>query len=175
MSNRIRIAISSCLLGHAVRYDGGHRYERHITETLARFCELVPVCPEVDCGLPVPRETMHLVGAPERPHLLTIDSRLDHTGQMLAWSREQIEELEEENLHGYIGKSKSPSCGLENVPVMAADGTYHQTGTGLFALELKKHFPELPMAEECQLHNPKLLDKFIKDVFAYRRHTHQHP
>ena len=69
---KIKIGISSCLLGEKVRYDGGHKWDRYVTDTLGQYFEWVPVCPEVAYGLPIPREAMHLVGNPDSPRLVTI-------------------------------------------------------------------------------------------------------
>ncbi|HQI57074.1 MAG TPA: DUF523 domain-containing protein, partial [Syntrophorhabdaceae bacterium] len=71
---KIRIGISRCLLGDKVRYDGGHKHDRYITDILGRYFEWIPVCPEVEYGLPVPREAMRLVGNPDSPRLLTIQT-----------------------------------------------------------------------------------------------------
>jgi len=85
--DRIRIGISACLIGKPVRYDGGHKRDPYLMDTLGRFVEWVPVCPEVECGLPVPREPMRLVGEPESPRLVTIRSGIDHTDRMLGWTK----------------------------------------------------------------------------------------
>ena len=89
MSLKIRLGISSCLLGKAVRFDGGHKLDRFLTETLGRYVEYVPVCPEVECGMPVPREPMHLEGDPESPRLVTVRSNIDKTGQCAKNRRDQ--------------------------------------------------------------------------------------
>ena len=84
-SKMIRIGVSSCLLGNKVRYDGGHKHDRYITETLGNYFEFVPVCPEVECGLPIPRDAMRLIGDPESPRLVTNKTGVDHTEQMNQW------------------------------------------------------------------------------------------
>jgi uncharacterized protein YbbK (DUF523 family) len=113
MGEPIRILISSCLLGEKVRYDGGHKREGYLVGTLGRFVEWVPVCPEVDCGLPTPREAMRLVGDPESPRLVTSKGGVDQTERMTAWARKKLEELERIDLCGYICKKDSPSSGME--------------------------------------------------------------
>ena len=114
---QIRLGISTCLLGENVRYDGGHQRDRFITDTLGRFVVFVPVCPEVECGLPVPRESMHLAGDPESPRLVTTLTKIDHTERMVNWASKRVRELEKENLCGFIFKSNSPSSGMERVKV----------------------------------------------------------
>ncbi|NTW17649.1 MAG: DUF523 domain-containing protein, partial [Syntrophaceae bacterium] len=89
MMENIRIGISSCLLGNNVRYDGGHQHDRYITDTLGRYFTWVPVCPEAECGLGIPREAMRLIGEPESPRLVTIHSGIDHTERMLQWEMEK--------------------------------------------------------------------------------------
>jgi uncharacterized protein YbbK (DUF523 family) len=82
---KLKLGVSSCLLGHQVRYDGGHKYDAWIVETLGQFAEFVPVCPEAGCGLPIPREAMRLVGSKEDYRLLTNKTGIDHTDKMLAF------------------------------------------------------------------------------------------
>ena len=101
----IRVGISSCLLGQKVRYDGGHKRDRFLTDTLGRFVEWVPVCPEVECGLPTPRESMHLEGDPSSPRLITTRTRVDHTDRMRRWVGKRLKELEKEGLCGFIFKT----------------------------------------------------------------------
>ena len=122
MENRIRIGVSACLLGQPVRFDGSHKHDRYITGTLGEYFEFVPVCPEVEAGFPVPRETFRLVGDPQHPRLVTTRSQVDHTDRMVAWAEKRVRELEKENLCGFIFKSDSPSSGLERVKVYNAKG-----------------------------------------------------
>ena len=108
-STKIPIGISSCLLGNKVRFDGGHKHDRYITETLGHYLTFVPVCPEVECGLPVPREAMRLIGDVDEPRLVTNKTGVDHTERMLSWARNRVIGLEKENLCGFIFKNRSPS------------------------------------------------------------------
>jgi hypothetical protein len=100
----LRLGISSCLLGEKVRYDGGHKLDRYLTGTLGCFVEWVPVCPEVEMGLPTPRETLRLVGEEENPRLIAPKSGTDHTETMIAWARKRAEELAAAGLHGFVFK-----------------------------------------------------------------------
>jgi len=164
----IKIGVSACLLGEKVRYDGGHKHDRYITDTLGRFFRFVPVCPEVGCGLPVPREAMRLERDGETVRLVTNKTRIDHTDRMLAWSARQVAELEQEDLCGFIFKKDSPSSGLFNVKVYSR-GMPAKTGRGLFARAVTEHFPLLPVEEEGRLHDMGLRENFIGRVFAFRR------
>ncbi len=103
-SKKIRVGVSACLLGHKVRYDGGHKLDKYIRDTLGQYLEFVPVCPEVECGLGVPREAMRLVGNPESPRLMTVRTGRDLTDQMLAWAQKRLEELQSLGLCGFIFK-----------------------------------------------------------------------
>ncbi|MEI6207913.1 MAG: DUF523 and DUF1722 domain-containing protein [Desulfuromonadales bacterium] len=165
----IRIGVSSCLLGEHVRYDGGHKHDRYITDTLGRFCCFLPVCPETGCGLPVPREAMHLEGDFATPRLVTRRTRIDLTGQMLSFCSVKVKELEEEDLCGFIFKKDSPGCGLFRVKIYNNDDAAVKNGSGLFAAAVARHFPLLPMEEEGRLNNPHLRENFIERVFSYRR------
>ncbi len=168
---KIRLGISACLLGEQVRFDGGHQLDRFITETLEQYVEFVPVCPEVECGLGVPREPMRLVGTPESPRLLTVRTRIDHTERLVAWARKRVGELEQEGLCGFIFKSKSPSSGMERVKVYpeSGQGTPVLRGVGLFARVFMEHFPLLPVEDEGRLHDPDLRENFIERLFVWRR------
>jgi uncharacterized protein YbgA (DUF1722 family)/uncharacterized protein YbbK (DUF523 family) len=169
MADKIRLGISTCLLGEQVRYDGGHKWDRFLTDTLGKYVDFVPVCPEVECGLGIPREAMRLVGDPADPRLVTVRSGVDHTERMLTWARARVVELEGEDLCGFIFKSDSPSSGMERVKVYGPSGMPAKTGVGLFARTFMEHFPLLPVEEEGRLHDPKLRENFIEAIFTLKR------
>jgi len=166
---KIKIGISACLLGQHVRYDGGHQWDRYLTETLGRYFSWVPVCPEVEYGLPVPREAMRLIGDPAAPRLVTIRSGTDHTEGMQAWAAGRLQRLEQEALCGFIFKSKSPSSGMAAVKVYTPGGMPVKRGVGIFAAAFMARFPLLPVEEDGRLHDPVLRENFIERVFVYRR------
>jgi len=157
-------------LGEKVRYDGVGKRDRFLTDTFGQFVEWVPVCPEVECGLPIPREAMHLEGDPESPRLVTIRTHIDHTPRMKKWARKRVRELEGEDLAGYIFKANSPSSGMERVKVYGDSGAPSKVGVGMWAREFMDHFPLLPVEEEGRLHDPNLRENFIERVFALRRY-----
>ncbi len=166
---KIRLGISACLLGEKVRYDGGHKLDRFLADTLGKYVEYLPVCPEVECGLAVPREAMRLEGAPESPRLVTARTGRDLTDQMLNWAYERVRELEAEDLCGFIFKSGSPSSGMERVKVYEADNAARKIGAGLFASVFMKHFPLVPVEDEGRLHDPMLRENFIERIFVLKR------
>ena len=166
---KIRLGISMCLLGENVRYDGGHKLDRFLTETLGQYVDYVPVCPEVECGLPVPRESMHLEGDTEAPRLVTSRTKQDMTERMVPWAQRRVDELEKENLMGFIFKSDSPSSGMERVRVYSEKGMPVKKGVGVFARAFMEHFPLLPVEEEGRLHDPRLRESFIERIFAFKR------
>jgi len=169
MENRIKIGISTCLLGENVRYDGGHQWDRYITGTLGAYFDFVPVCPEVECGLPVPREAMRLVGDPDAPRLVTIRSGEDHTDRMRTWADGRLRSLEKEDLCGFIFKGGSPSSGMERVKVYDANGVPAKKGRGVFARAFMARFPRIPVEEDGRLHDPNLRENFIERIFALKR------
>jgi uncharacterized protein YbgA (DUF1722 family)/uncharacterized protein YbbK (DUF523 family) len=169
MESKIRLGISACLLGKAVRYDGGHKLDPFLTETLGRYVEYVPVCPEVECGMPVPRESMRLEGNRESPRLVTTRTRIDMTDQMMHWAERRAVELEREELMGFIFKSDSPSSGMERVKIYNDKNVASRTGVGMFARAFMKHFPLLPVEEEGRLHDPALRENFIERIFVLAR------
>jgi uncharacterized protein YbgA (DUF1722 family)/uncharacterized protein YbbK (DUF523 family) len=169
MVENIKLGISACLLGEQVRYDGGHKWDRFLTDTLDQYVQYVPVCPEVECGLGVPRESMRLAGDPASPRLVTTRTRQDHTDRMLQWARRRVTELEKEDLCGFIFKSDSPSSGMERVKVYTEEGMPVKQGIGLFARAFMEHFPLIPVEEEGRLHDPKLRENFVERIFTLRR------
>jgi uncharacterized protein YbgA (DUF1722 family)/uncharacterized protein YbbK (DUF523 family) len=163
------MGVSACLLGQQVRYDGGHKHDRYITDILGEYLEFVAVCPEVEAGFSIPRETFRLVGDPENPRLVTSRSNVDHTERMLAWAEKRVAELEKENLCGFIFKSDSPNSGLSRVKVYNAKGMAEKKGVGLFARAFTRHFPLLPVEEEGRLNDAKLRETFIEQIFTLKR------
>ncbi len=166
---KIKLGISTCLLGEPVRYDGGHKLDRFLRDTLGKYVDYVPVCPEVECGLGTPRESMHLEGEPGALRLVTTRTKVDHTDRMLAWSRKRVKEIEAEALHGFIFKSNSPSSGMERIRVLDRKGIPHKTGVGIFAGVFMQHFPLLPVEDEGRLHDPALRENFIESIFVLAR------
>jgi uncharacterized protein YbgA (DUF1722 family)/uncharacterized protein YbbK (DUF523 family) len=170
MDDMLKLGISSCLLGNNVRYDGQHKYDSWLVETLGKHVSYVPVCPEVECGLPIPREAMRLVGEIESPRLVTNKTGIDHTQRMLDFAHKKIRELAEQELCGFVFKSRSPSSGMERVKVYPEKGGAAQTkGVGIFARELMQSMPLLPYEEEGRLHDPGLRENFIERIFVMHR------
>lgn len=169
MENRIRIGVSACLLGQPVRFDGSHKHDRYLTDTLGEYLEFVPVCPEVEAGFPIPRETFRLVGDPENPRFMTTRTQVDHTERMAVWAEKRVRELEKENLCGFIFKSDSPSSGLERVKIYNAKGMAEKKGVGMFARAFTWHFPLLPVEEEGRLNDAKIRETFIEQIFTLKR------
>ena len=170
MTKRIKILVSACLLGEKVRYDGGHKRDHFLNETLGPFVEWVRICPEVDCGFPVPREAMRLVGDPNRPRLVTSRTGIDHTERMERWAKARLDTLSSLDLCGYICKKDSPSSGMERVKVYGGgDGIPARTGAGVFTRMFMERFPRVPVEEEGRLTDPVLREMFIERVFCLRR------
>jgi uncharacterized protein YbgA (DUF1722 family)/uncharacterized protein YbbK (DUF523 family) len=165
----IRLGISSCLLGEKVRFDGGHKLDRFLTETLGRYVEYVPVCPEVEVGLPTPRDTLRLVGNPDDQRLVFGKTGEDITDRMTAWAQQRVVALEKEDLCGFVFKAKSPSSGMERVRLYDRNGVPNKTGVGLFAKLFMEHFPLLPVEEDGRLHDPRLRENFIETIFVLKR------
>jgi uncharacterized protein YbgA (DUF1722 family)/uncharacterized protein YbbK (DUF523 family) len=165
----IRLGISSCLLGEKVRFDGGHKRDAYIVSTLGQFFQWVPVCPEMDLGLGTPRESLRLVGSPEAPHLVAPRSQRDYTEAMQRYAADRLTALAQLDLHGYILKKDSPSCGMERVRVYGQEGTVQRQGRGLFATALMQRLPLLPVEEEGRVQDMRLRENFITRVFAYHR------
>ncbi len=166
---RIKLGVSACLTGQPVRYDGGHKLDRFLIHTLGQYVDYVPVCPETECGLSVPREAMRLVGDPSCPRLITINTGVDLTDQMVSWAKKRLSELADEDLCGFVFKSKSPSCGMERVKVYNDKGMPIQKGRGVFAGMFMDRFPLIPAEDEGRLNDPLLRENFIERIFTLKR------
>ena len=167
--DKFNIGISSCLLGNKVRYDGGHTLDAYVTETLGQYFTWLPVCPETEYGLPVPREAMRLTGSPASPRLVAVRTGVDHTEGMLAWAMGKAQELGKSDLCRFIFKSKSPSSGMDGVKVYSDGGVPSKKGVGIFAGAFIRHLPLLPVIDDGRLHDPALRENFIERVFVYQR------
>jgi len=165
----LRLGISRCLLGDEVRFDGGHKRDSFLTDVFGRYVEWVPVCPEVEAGLGTPREAMRLIGDPQNPRLVTIETGIDHTHALEAMATDRTEKLKKLDLSGYVFKKGSPSCGIERVRLYDEHGMSNRKGVGLFARAFMKQFPLTPVEEEGRLCDPTLRENFIERVFCYRR------
>jgi len=165
----IKIGISSCLLGKKVRFDAGHKHDRYITDLLGRFVEFVPVCPEIEVGMGVPREAVRLVGDLLSPRMVGTRTGEDWTDRMTAYSQKRVGKRDLVDLSGFILKNRSPSCGMERVKLYLSPDKVERKGVGLFAAALMQRFPDLPIEEEGRLSDADLRENFIERVFAYHR------
>ena len=169
MFNAPKIGISACLLGQRVRYDGSDKRDYFLTETFGRYVEWVPICPEMELGMGVPREPVRLTGLPLSPRMVAERSGKDWTEAMNRFAAKRARDLGALRLSGYILKSNSPSCGMERVRVYETRGAPVRRGRGLFAAALMGEQCLLPVEEEGRLNDPRLRENFIERVFAYHR------
>lgn len=167
-ASRVRLLVSACLLGDKVRYDGQHKYDPFLVEMLGPFVEWERVCPESDCGMPTPRPSMHLVGDPRAPRLVS-RTGVDLTEQMRRFTEDRLRKLEDVELCGYVCKKDSPSSGMTRVKVYNESGTAERVGAGLFTAAFMARFPLVPVEEEGRLHDSRLRESFIERVFCRRR------
>ncbi len=164
---KIRLCISACLLGEITRYDGEEKLDPYLKYTLGSHFELLPVCPEVECGMSVPREPMRLEGDPSEPRIITRNTGVDKTPLLKRWSKRKLRELRKAALSGFVLKSRSPSCGLK-VDVYDRDSGVIRKGRGIFADALMREFPYMPLAEDEDLWQPEERENFIERVISYR-------
>ncbi len=165
----IRIGISSCLLGREVRFDGGHKRDAWLTETLGPLVEWVPVCPEVEIGLGIPRAPLHLERQGDELRLVEQGTGRDLCTAMRRFAARCVAELARQELSGYVLKSRSPSCGMEGVEVRGAGGETAAAGRGIFAAALLEAFPELPVEEEGRLRDAVARESWLERVLACHR------
>lgn len=167
--NNIKLGISACLLGKQVRYNGGHKLDRFIIRTLGKHVCWVPVCPEVEAGLPIPRDPMQLTGDLSCPRLIVTTSGIDLTNVLNEWAEKKVKRLDKESICGFILKNRSPSCAIHDADLFTASGKKKGRTSGLFSAMLKKHEPDLPVINEEALKDPIQRENFIERVFVYKR------
>jgi uncharacterized protein YbbK (DUF523 family) len=165
---RVKVAVSQCLLGARVRHDGGHKLEPVVSEILAASFEWVPICPEVELGLGVPREPIDLVESAGDVRLVSRSGE-DLTAAMRRYAEERVRELATQGVAGFVAKSRSPSCGVRRVRVQGAGGSAAEAGRGLFAETLMRRWPDLPVEEAEGLRDSVQRERFIARVLAYHR------
>jgi uncharacterized protein YbgA (DUF1722 family)/uncharacterized protein YbbK (DUF523 family) len=165
------VGVSACLLGEKVRFDGGHKRSLVVTDTLARFLEFRPYCPETAIGLGAPRQPMRLVRHNGELHAVGVrNAAMDFTQRLNDYAVD-VCRRELSPLHGFILKKASPSCGMERVKVydghFVENGVPEHAGTGLFAQQLMRHDPLLPLEEEGRLTDARLRENFLTRVLVY--------
>lgn len=167
-----KVGVSACLLGQLVRYDGGHKLQGDMVRYFEHKVLWVTVCPEVECGLPIPRDPMHLQGVVENPSLVVSSTGEDLTEKFRTWLQVSLPRLLDEKLSGMILKSKSPSCGMEDIPVFS-DGsrTDWDSGRGLFAGAFMASFPDIPIVDEAALRSTEAMVEFYQQVLECYKNT----
>lgn len=165
-NHKIKIAVSSCLLGEAVRYDGTDKHIKYITEQVAAKYNLLSFCPEMAVGMGVPRPPIHLVESGSTIKALGVaDPSCDMTQELSAYGQSVVEK--HADICGYIFKKNSPSCGTHNVKVLNADGIYLRQGIGIYASVIMAALPQLPVIDEEDFLNEKLRNEFLNKVKKY--------
>jgi uncharacterized protein YbgA (DUF1722 family)/uncharacterized protein YbbK (DUF523 family) len=170
-ASKIKVGVSSCLLGEKVRWDGNHKQDTVVKNQLGRIFEWVPTCPEVEIGMGIPRESVQLTGNPKSPRMVGTTTATDWTRRMNRYSKKRSRELAKINVCGYIFKSKSPSCGIARIKILSNNGKTQSKGRGLFAELFIQQYPLVPVEDEDRLRDARVRENFITRVFAYHRLT----
>ena len=172
LNNKIKIAVSSCLLGEAVRYDGTDKHIEYITQHLAAEYNLISLYPEIAVGMGVPRAPLHLVDEGHRIQVLGVDNpACNMTTQLSEYGKDVTEK--QPDICGYIFKKNSPSCGTKNVKVVNAQGQYEKRGQGIYVSEILTILPMLPVIDEEDCVNKKMMDAFLLNVARYSEYLKQ--
>ncbi len=159
------VGVSACLLGRNVRYDGESKLTPHISDSLGSAVEFLPICPEVEFGLGVPREAVQLVDSQNGVRLQTLDFCRDETERMTEWANKRLDDLAGLPLCGFVFKSRSPSCALRGLDVFDSSGEIVRSdASGIFARMFLERFPDIPVEDEDRLADPTARDSFISRV-----------
>lgn len=164
----MKLGISSCLIGNLCRYDGAHSKDAFVYNILQKYFEIVPYCPE-HMIFGSPRETIRLVKKNDEIRVLKTNNKEDVTDELESISKECALEIAQDDICGFILKSKSPTCGMERVKVyQETNAPSKKEGIGLFARNIKEMYPYLPLEEEGRLNDPWLKENFLMQIFAYK-------
>jgi len=169
IDSKIKLGIAKCLLGEKVRYDGSQKLDRYLRDVLGQYVEWVPVCPEVECGMSIPREAVRLVGDLDSPRLVGRSSGKDWTDTMHEWGKGRLDRLAHEDICGYVFRFGSPSNGMNRVKVYQDGNRVRHDGTGMWARMVMEKFTDLPFEDDGRLHDPALRENFISRVFTLKR------
>ena len=166
----VRVGVSACLLGGEVRFDGGHKRDRYLTDVLGDNVDWLPVCPEIELGMGIPRPVIQLRGGEIGERLVTRETDEDWTDRMKQYADARTSELADFGLDGFVLKKDSPSCGMTRVRVYGQPGGMpSKNGVGHFAQALNRGMPQLPMEEEGRLRDAVLRERFIEEIFSHNR------
>lgn len=169
MSETINIGISACVLGESVTCSGGHARDSYLTETFAKYVKYIPFCPEVACGMNIPRERLRQIDCNGEIRLIATQSGEDWTTRMHNTCIRLLDGLAEDNLDGFILRRESASCSLNEGEIHSTTGDAPRLGEGFFTRELMKAHPLLPLELSQRLQNPIIKENFVRRVFVYRR------
>jgi uncharacterized protein YbbK (DUF523 family) len=163
MMDKLKIAVSSCLLGHNVRYNKTNK-RLPLLRTLEEL-EYIPICPEITAGFGVPRESIQLEKENHQIRLIRRVDRQDVTDLFCQKNELLIRGLVTSKVCGVILKSKSPSCGVKNSKLLHSSDLVD----GLFTMLLRKKHPSLPLISEVDLQNLTLREEFLEACTLFNR------
>jgi uncharacterized protein YbgA (DUF1722 family)/uncharacterized protein YbbK (DUF523 family) len=162
----MKIAVSACLLGEKVRFDGGHKHDRFVTDELGKYASFAPFCPEA-IAFGTPRPSIRLVNKESDYRVISNKNGDDLTDELIEKSYQELYKIVQNDLSGIIFKSKSPSCGMGSAKAYLENGFADSKADGVFVAICKEKFPLLPMEEEGRLQDDWLRENFIMQLFAY--------
>ena len=170
VKERPLIAISGCLAGQKVRHDGRNAPFPSAADKWLNFFELLPLCPEIGCGMTVPRGETKLLRSEGKISLVDSVSMVDYTANMVNYAQTQADFLIDSDICGFIFKRGSASCGLEHLPVVnQASNVSDVNGKGLFATVFTTLNPHVPVIEEHRLRNPMQAEHYLARVRFYKQ------
>lgn len=164
---KITIAVSSCLMGEPVRYDGKDKRNETVVSVLSEYFDVIPVCPETGIGMGVPRPAIQLIEKPDgRLRACGVeDKSRDVTDELVSYTGTVAEQLK--NVSGYVFKARSPSCGVDSTPVFSESGEQIKQGRGIFAQAITNTYPDLPVVEESEIEDKEHCEEFMNNIRVY--------
>ncbi len=160
---RPRVVVSKCLGFESCKYDGGMN-DSTAVDGLRPRVDFLPICPEVEIGLGVPRSPIDLVSSKPLPRLMDQESGEDFTDRMTSFADSFLGSIEE--VDGFILKSASPSCALRDAKIYTKQGRVIALGPGLFGNAVLKRFSHSALADEKELKYHSKRRRFLDRLFS---------
>jgi uncharacterized protein YbgA (DUF1722 family)/uncharacterized protein YbbK (DUF523 family) len=159
------IIVSKCLTFAACRYNG-LMINSETVEVLKKHVDFIPVCPEVEIGLGIPRQPIRITKEKDTVRLVQPSAGLDVTKIMHDFSRKYLDGIKESD--GFLLKSRSPSCGVKDVKFYAGPEQNVPLGKaqGFFGKAVLERFPEAAIEDEARLENFSIREHFFTKLFT---------
>lgn len=171
MTIKPKVLISKCIEHGSCRYDGS-MISSDFVKRIKNHVEFITVCPEVEIGLPIPRESIRIVYRDDEKQLISSISGESCTQEMNKFAMSYSNNMASQSIHGAILKSRSPSCGIKDVKMYPSEGRvacFPTKSSGFFGGAVSENNPYLPLEDEGRLMNYDIREHFLTRIYTLAR------